>query len=170
MSKIPSQIVDFSLYNLNDRLMGHGDEITLPDVESLTSEVDLAAGKVDVPGMRTENMEMEIPFNLFDKEAASVVSLNKVTTVILRGSAQKIETTSHDFSYGGVKVTAKGFSKKIALGKLKRSDKMDSKITMTLTYIKVEDENGFVFLEHDKLNGTLIINGEDVRAGISQFL
>lgn len=170
MPKIPSQIVDFSLYNLNDRLMGHGDEITLPKITSLTSEVDLAAGKIDVPGMRTENMEMEIPFNLFDEEAAGVVSLNKVTTVVVRGSAQKMDTESHNFDYSGLKVTAKGFSKEVDLGTLKRSDKMDSKITLTLTYIKVEDAEGNVFIEHDKLNGTLIINGEDVREGISQYL
>ena len=170
MSKIPSQIVDFTVYNGNKKLLGHGSEVTLPTITSLTAEVDLPAGTIDMPGMRTENMELEVPFTLFDKEAASVVSLTDVSTVVLRGSAQKVNTDTHDFEYTGVKVTAKGFAKEISLGTLKRSDKMDSKIPMSLTYIKVEDSNGNTFIEIDKLNGTFEINGEDVRRGIDRFL
>lgn len=170
MSKIPSQVVDFSLYNGNDKLIGHGAELTLPTITSKTFTAELAAGDIDVPGMRTENMEMEIPFNLFDKEAANTISLTKVTTIVARGSAQKVNTSTHNFEYAGVKVTAKGFAKEVALGNLKRSDKMDSKIKLTLTYIKVEDGDGNTFIEIDKLNGTYIVNDEDVRAGIDKYL
>ena len=132
--------------------------------------MDLAAGKIELPGMRTENMELEIPFTLFDKEAASIISYTDTTTIILRGSAQTLNTDTHNFAYTGVKVTAKGMTKEIELGTLKRSDKMDSKIKLTLTYIKVEDGDGFKFLELDKLNGTFIVNGENVRAGIDKYL
>lgn len=170
MPKIPAQIVDFSLYNSDQKLIGHGAEITLPTVTSKTATAELAAGDIELPGMRTENMEMEIPFNVFDDEAAGVISLTNVSTIIIRGAAQRVNTSSHDFVYGGLKVTAKGFAKEIELGTLKRSDKMDSKITMTLTYIKVEDNKGSVFMEIDKLNGTFMINGKDVRDGISQYL
>ena len=165
MDKIPSQVVDFRAYNGNNRLFGNGAEVTLPTITSRTTEVDLPSGT-----MGTENLELEVPFVLFDREAASVVSLTRVTTIVLRGSAQRVNTDSHDFMYEGLKVTAKGFAKEIELGTLKRSDKMDSKITLTLSYIKVEDSNGNVFLEIDKLNGTFRINGEDVRAGIAQYL
>lgn len=99
-----------------------------------------------------------------------MVSLTGVTTVIIRGCLQASNTSTHNFDYSGVKVTAKGFAKEVALGTLKRSDKMDSKITMTLTYIKVEDGDGNIFMEIDKLNGTYIINGENVRAGIEKYL
>lgn len=170
MSKIPSQIVDFSAYNASDKLFGHGSEVTLPTITSKTYTAELAAGDIDVPGMRTENLEMEIPFQIFDKEAASTISLTKTTSIVLRGAAQKINTDTHDFGYGGLKVSAKGFAKEIELGTLKRSDKMDSKITLTLTYIKVEDDAGNVFIEIDKLNGTYKVNGIDVREGISQYL
>lgn len=170
MSDIPTQVMDFRLYNETKHLIGAGAEITLPTVTSKTYTADIAAGELDLPSMRTENLVMEIPFNVFDKEAASLISLTKTTTVIIRGSLQKTNTTSHDFNYSGIKVTAKGFAKEVALGTLKRSDKMDSKITMTLTYIKVEDGDGNVFMEIDKLNGTYIINGVDVRAGIDKYL
>jgi P2 family phage contractile tail tube protein len=170
MSKIPSQIVDFSAYNGSDKLIGHGAEVTLPTITSKTFTAELPAGDIDLPGMRTENIEMEIPFNLFDAEAAATISLVDTTTIILRGSAQKVDTSTHNFSYAGVKVTAKGFAKEIELGTLKRSDKMDSKITLTLTYIKVQDGDGNVFIEIDKLNGTYKVNDEDVRSGISKYL
>ncbi|MGN0108148.1 MAG: phage major tail tube protein [Hominilimicola sp.] len=170
MSKIPSQVMDFSVYNGVNRIVGAGAEITLPTITSKTYTADLPAGELDLPSMRTENMELEIPFTVFDKEAGAMISLSKVTTVIIRGCLQASNTGTHDFDYSGVKVTAKGFAKEVALGTLKRSDKMDSKITMTLTYIKVEDGDGNIFMEIDKLNGTYIINGEDVRAGIDKYL
>lgn len=170
MSKIPSQVMDFSVYNSTNRLVGAGAEITLPTITSKTYTADLPAGEIDLPSMRTENLELEIPFNVFDKEAGGMISLSKVTTVIIRGCLQASNTNTHDFDYSGVKVTAKGFAKEVSLGTLKRSDKMDSKITMTLTYIKVEDGDGNIFMEIDKLNGTYIINGEDVRSEIEKYL
>ena len=170
MPDIPSQVMDFTVYNSNDALIGAGAEITLPTITSKTYTADLPAGEIDLPSMRTENLELEIPFNVFDKEAAGTVSLTKTTTIVIRGCMQKVKTTSHDFDYSGVKITTKGFAKEIALGTLKRSDKMDSKISMTLTYIKIEDGDGNIFAEIDKLNGTYIINGVDVRAGIDKYL
>lgn len=169
-SKISTQVVDFSIYNANERLLGHGEEVTLPSIVSKTVSVVLAGGDIDVPGMMTENIELSIPFNVFDKEAGSIITLNKTATLIIRGAEQKVDTGSHDFEYQGLKLTTKGITKEIELGKLKRADKMDSNIKQTLTYIKLEDNTGFIFLELDKLNGTFIVNGEDVREGISDYL
>lgn len=168
--KIPTQLIDFNIYNGDDKLIGTGAEVTLPKVTSKTYTAELPAGDVDLPGMRTENMELEVPFNVLDEEAAGMMSLTEVNTVIIRGATQKVDQGTHDLSYGGIKVTCRGYTKELDLGTLKRSDKMDSKVAMTLTYIKVEDENGNVFIEVDKLNGTYIINGKDVRAGINQYL
>ena len=56
---IPSQILDYRVYNnttasgKGTQLVGVGDEVKLPTLASLTAEVDLPGGKVDVPGMRT---------------------------------------------------------------------------------------------------------------------
>lgn len=171
MSTIPEQLVDYSVYNNKDRLIGAGAEMTLPTITSKTYTADLPAGDLDLPGMRTENMELEIPFNVFDKEAAGCLSLTSVTTIIIRGCTQKVDTDTHNLSYDGVKVTAKGFAKEVTLGTIKRSDKMDSKIKMTLTYIKVENSAGTeTYIEIDKLNGTYIMNGKDVREGINAYL
>ena len=169
-TKIPTQVIDFSVYNGENKLMGAGAEITLPTITSKTYTADLPAGEIDLPGMRTENMEIEIPFNVFDKEAASILSVANATTIVLRGCLQSSETNSHDLSYSGVKVTIKGFTKEVSIGTLKRSDGMDSKVKLTVSYIKVEDGNNNIFIEVDKFNGTYTVNGEDVREGISNYL
>ena len=166
---IPTQIIDFNIYNAPNKLIGAGDEVTLPKIVSKTYTAALAGGDSDLPGLTTENMEMEVPFNVFDKEAASTMSISKVNTLIIRSCQQKADTKTHNLSYDGLKLTIRGFTKEVDLGTLKRSDKMDSKITMTLTYIKIEDSST-VFLEIDKFNGTFIVNGKDVREGINKYL
>lgn len=171
MSRIPSQIVDFSLYKGTNRLIGHGDELTLPTIVSKTITADLTGGDMDLPSMRTENIEIEIPFNVFDMEAASTISVTDTTTLTIRTAAQSVDTSTHSFDYSGTTITTKGFAKEVDLGKVKRSEKNDSKIKMTLSYIEVKrSTDGFVYIKIDKLNGTYIINGKDVRAGISKYL
>lgn len=170
MPKIPTQLIDFSLYNKNNRLVGHGDEITMPSIVFKAATIALAGGDIDMPGFSTENMEMDIPFNVFDEEAADLITLGKVATVIIRGALQKADTSSHDLTYKGLKVTTKGYTKEIEIGKAKRVDKMDSNIKQTITYIKIENGDGYVFLEIDKLNGTLIVNGKDLRADMQKYL
>lgn len=170
MPNIPTQVVDFSVYNQNNKLLGHGDEVTLPSVVSKTATASLAGGDIDVPGMMTENMELEVPFNVFDREAGNCITLTRPATLIFRGAEQKVDTGNHGFNYQGLKVTTKGITKEVDIGTLKRGDKMDSKIKLTLTYIKIEDNTGYNILELDKLNGTFIVNGEDVRGGIAQYL
>ena len=169
MSNIKGQVVDFSLYN-GSKIIGHGSELQLPTVTFVKYSAELAAGNMDLPGMRTENMEVEIPFNVFDKEAADAISLSTATTLVARGALQGVATSSHNFNYSGVKVTMKGFASEVELGTLKRSDKMDSKVKLTLSYIKVEDPDGKVFMEIDKLNGTLNINGTDERSAFKKYL
>lgn len=169
-NKIPSQVMDYKVYNGNNALIGTGEEIKLPTVGFKAAEVDLPGGSAELPSMRTDNLEMEVPFRLLDEEAASVISLKNTTTLHIRGAMQKVDSSSHDFNYNGLVVTVKGFAKEIDLGTLKRSDKMDSKVKLNLTYIKVADYDGTEFIEIDKLNGTLKINGEDARDGIDKYL
>ena len=178
-ANIPSQIYDFRLYNVtsnNDlnQFVGNGSEVTLPTVTNITAETDLAGGKLDMPGMRTENMEIEIPFTLMDEEAASIMSLNNAAHLAIYGAAQRSKAATHDFENTGLRLEVKGYTKEIELGTLKRSDKMDSKVKLTLTYIKLEsvdaDMKKFTIMEIDVLNSVYIMNGVNVREGIDKFL
>ena len=98
---IPTQIIDFNIYNAPNKLIGAGDEVTLPKIVSKTYTAALAGGDIDLPGLTTENMEMEVPFNVFDKEAASTMSISKVNTLIIRSCQQKADTKTHNLSYDG---------------------------------------------------------------------
>lgn len=98
---IPTQIIDFNIYNGQNKLMGTGDEVTLPKIVSKAYTAALAGGDIDLPGLTTENMEMEVPFNVFDKEAASTMSISKVNTLIIRSCQQKADTKTHNLSYDG---------------------------------------------------------------------
>lgn len=173
MSQIPQQIVDYNVYvgstASSNKLLGTGEEITLPSIVTKTFSALLAAGDFEAPTLMTENMEFEIPFNVIDSEGTQLVSVSKVTKLILRGAAQHINTSDHDFDYKQVKLEIKGFCKEVNLGKLKRGDKMDSSIKMNLSYIKFTLDNK-VMLEIDKFTGTFIMDGKDVRKPIEKYI
>lgn len=173
--KIPTQIMAYNVYNIlnnsENKLIGKGEEMTLPKIAFKALECALAGGTMEIPSMQTDNIELEVPFNCVDEEMASCISLDKVTTLKIRAAKQKVNSNSHDFDYSGIVITAKGFSKEVDLGKLVDADKMDSKITLNLSYFKIASAtSNDPFVEIDKLNGTLKINGKDVRAGIDKYL
>ena len=170
MSKIPTQVVDFNLYNVDNKLLGVGEELTLPSIVNKTIDAMLPGGIVSVPSMTTEDMESEINFNVFDKEAGSIITVNKTAMLVVRAAEQGVNTESHAFDYKGLKITMKGITKEVNLGSVKKGGTMDSKIKQSLTYIKIEDNTGFVILEHDKANSTYVVNGENIREGIDQYV
>ena len=51
---IPTQIIDFNIYNAPNKLIGAGDEVTLPKIVSKTYTAALAGGDIDLPGLTTK--------------------------------------------------------------------------------------------------------------------
>lgn len=169
MSKqLPKQIVDFSVYN-NSTLIGTGDELPLPDVVFKTYTAMTPGGEIDLPTLMTENMEQETKFDVIDKDAAGLISVGDTTSLTIRGAAQYVDPDTHGLVYKQVKVEEKGITSKVTIGTLKKGDKMDSSITNNLTYIKLTLD-GQVLLEIDKLNGSCIVNGKNIKEGISALL
>lgn len=172
---LPTQILNFNIYkegtNAGNKIIGTGQELTLPDIVNKTYTYETSSGDIDLPSMRTENMEQEIPYYMLDTDAMSILKLNGVETLIIRGSYQKLNGATHELSQGGIKVTEKEFFKSVGFGKLKSAESMDSKIKLTLTYLKVEDQdNTTPLLELDKLNGVYKINGVDMLEGMNKYL
>ncbi len=170
MAKIPSQIMDFRLYNDNSQVIGVGEEITLPTVSTINKTLNTPGGEIDLPSLATENMELEIPFNIFDDEAAEAVHIGETGSFVIRAAAQRADSSSHELTYNGLVVTVKGFTSEVTLGSAKRADGMNSTIKMNLTYLKVASYSGTVYLEIDKLNGPFKVNGVDQRSKISKYL
>ncbi len=171
---LPTQILDFTIY-YNDtnssKIIGVGSELTLPDIVNKTYTYETSLGDLDLPSMRTENMEQEIPYYMLDSDAVSILKLTGVGTIIIRGSYQKLSTESHALSQGGLKVTEKGFFKSLSFGKFKTAEQMDAKLTLTLTYLKFEDQEiSTPLLEIDKINNIYKINGVDLLEGMNKYL
>ena len=83
---IPSKINNYNVYNVAERLIGVGDEVTLPDFEAMADTISGAGilGEVDDPTVgHFSNMEMEIPFRLVDHEAADMMDM--ICIVFVRG-------------------------------------------------------------------------------------
>ena len=76
MSKnIPTKINNYNVYNEGEKLLGVGDELTLPDFEATSETVSGAGilGEIDDPTIgHFGNMQLEIPFRTLD----SGVTLN----------------------------------------------------------------------------------------------
>ena len=77
MSKnIPTKINNYNVYNAGDKLLGVGDELTLPDFEATSETVSGAGilGEIDDPTIGYfGNMQLEIPFRTLDKEATNMM-------------------------------------------------------------------------------------------------
>ena len=73
MNTIPTKINRYNVYNKGNRLLGVGEEMTLPDFEPSSETVTGAGilGEIDDPTVGYfGNQELEIPFRLLDKETS----------------------------------------------------------------------------------------------------
>lgn len=89
MSKnIPTKINNYNVYNAGDKLLGVGDELTLPDFEATSETVSGAGilGEIDDPTIGYfGNMQLEIPFRTLDKEATNMMDQTRAVQLTIRG-------------------------------------------------------------------------------------
>lgn len=162
---------DYNVYNGSNKLVGIGDELSLPAITFLTSTLSGAGfgGEIDLPSPgRTGNIEQEIPFNMMDEETVSLIKVGNVTSLTLRGAHEEVNPETGKLAWSGISVLMRGYVSEISLGKAKRADKMDSSIKMSLIYIKYTAGDN-ILLEIDKLNGKCIINNVDMMGDYKQY-
>lgn len=170
MNTIPTKINKYNVYNAGDRLLGMGDEMTLPDFEASSETVTGAGilGEIDDPtvGYFT-NQEMEIPFRVLDGEAVDMLDMTKAVQLEIRG-AQQTTNSEGDIEFRPMRVVVRGRSSKLSTGKVKAGNPMDTSVTLTMLYILIELD-GKPVLELDKLNEVFKINGVDVLAKVKEM-
>lgn len=170
MKTIPTKINRYNVYNSGNRLLGMGDELTLPDFEASTETVSGAGilGEIDdpTPGYFT-NQEIEIPFRILDKEATDMLDITKAVQLEIRGAEQTTKSEG-DIEFRGVRVVVRGRSNKFTPGKMKAGNPMDTSITLSILYILIELE-GEPVLELDKMNEVFKINGNDILAKVKEL-
>lgn len=93
MSKnIPTKINNYNVYNEGEKLLGVGDELTLPDFEATSETVSGAGilGEIDDPTIgHFGNMQLEIPFRTLDKEATNMMDQTRAVQLTIRAPPRR---------------------------------------------------------------------------------
>ena len=167
---IPEVIHDFNMYLSGKKLLGITGEVSLPEFEAESAEVNGAGilGTYESPLVgRYGSMEQEIPFRVINESYFKMINPSAPLDLTLRGALQYTKTANGAVDYMGMRVIMRGKCKKIAPGTVKNGT-MDSSITIELTYIKIEMD-GKVRLELDKINPKFKVNGTDLLAKVRKF-
>ena len=160
---IPSKINSYNVYNDAERLIGVGDEVTLPDFEAMAETISGAGilGELDDPTVgHFSNMEMEIPFRVLDREATDMLDMTKAVRLTLR-AAQQALTVEGDTEFRSMRVVVRGKSATLAMGSVQNANPMESSVTLNVSYIRIEVD-GTTLVELDKINPTFKVNGVDL--------
>lgn len=163
MKNIPDKLTLFNVYKGGTKLIGVGEEATLPDVEmsSETLSGPGLLGEIDMPGrVSIGSMEQEISFRMLDEDIFSVMDVGEAVDLTLRAGMQRMSGTG-GIEEVGIRVVERGIFKGITTGSLKQGAPMGASVKLELIYIMIEID-GEEKLEIDKLNCVYKINGKDV--------
>lgn len=163
INPIPEKVVNYNVYDDANKLVGVSAEVTLPNLEALTETIAGAgiAGEYEspIPG-HFGSLTIEIPFRVIYDQSFKLLEPGG-KTIVLRASQQSYDVAGGKIENRGLKITIKGLPKGIDLGKLAAGKMTETKNTIEVLYLKIE-ENGKTLLELDKLNFVYIVNGVDV--------
>ena len=171
MNTIPTKINRYNVYNKGNRLLGVGEEMTLPDFEPSSETVTGAGilGEIDDPTVGYfGNQELEIPFRLLDKETADMMDMTKAVQLTLR-AAQQTLTVEGNTEFRSMRVVVRGKSATLSMGSVKSGSSMGSGVTLNLTYILIEVD-GESLIELDKLNPTFKVRGVDILQKVREMI
>lgn len=117
---------------------------------------------MDIPVIGlTENIDIQIPFMSLTKDLFSLANPGEAEDLTLRGAIQGTDPATGKISYTSIAISMRGTVKEITPGTVKSGGKMESSVTMTLSYYKIALD-GETVLEIDKLNNVFVVNGDDV--------
>lgn len=168
---IPEQISQLNLYNATDKFVGVTGEITLPSFEPVTNTVSGAGinGEYEAPVTGFfGSTEMEIPFRIFDIQAADMLK-SSGATLFLRASVQEQDASTLETVNKSLKITVKGKQKGATFGTAGPAKTMDSSVKLEVLYFKYEYDSE-VLIEVDKLNNVFVVNGQDQLAEIKAMI
>ena len=132
MKTIPTKINKYNVYNAGNRLLGMGDEVTLPSFEGSSETVSGAGvlGEFDDPTVGYfGNMEQEIPFRVLDAEAVDMLDQTKAVQLELRG-AQQTTDENGDIEFRPMRVVVRGRMAGFDPGKVKAGEKFNVDVTV----------------------------------------
>jgi hypothetical protein len=168
MPKIPTKVNKYNVYNDAEKLIGNGDELTLPSFEAQSETISGAGilGEIDDPTIGYfSNQTIEIPFRVFDKEAVAMLNMTTATKLTIRGAVQ-VTDSDGSISFQPFRMVVSGRCSQFNPGKMKAGGAMEASVTLTLLYVYIEID-GDPAIELGKLTDTYKVNGVDVMSEIN---
>lgn len=154
----------YNAYKGGKQLIGVAGEMELPEITNLVDTMEGAGtgGTMDIPVIGLiEDMEMQIGFMSLCEDIFSIMDPTEAVDLTLNGAMQGSNAGTGAVQYESLSISVRGTLKKFTPGTLKSGGKMDSKVTLGLSYYKIV-LGGKTMLEIDRFNGVYIINGKDV--------
>lgn len=167
MKVVPTKLTKYNVYDDFTRLVGIGDEVTLPDFEPLSDTVSGAAflGEFDDPTVGAfGNMKMDIPFNALTSEALNMLDMLKVKTITLAGVTQCLDVEGN-IVFLPTRVVIRGRGGTLKGGSFKAGSGTGTSASVTILAITIV-VNGETAVELDKVNPTYKLWGVDQLAYI----
>ena len=165
---IPDKINDFNVYEDGDRLIGIGEEVTLPDIEMLSESVIVPGGEVDSPTIgQFASGQVEIPFQSLTADMFNLMNPLRSVNITLRASQQEMDGNGN-IEFTGIRAVFRGRPKTLAAGSIKKGSGTGTSLSIEWTYYLLEI-GGKKVIEIDKINSVFKINGVDILAQSKQL-
>jgi P2 family phage contractile tail tube protein len=168
---IPTQNINFSIYDSESQDLLGVAELTLPNFEAMTETISGAglAGEVDMPVLgHFGSMTVEISWRTMT-EAASKLSRQMGHHLDMRGSIEQYNERTGEISSMPIKVTVITVPKSLSMGNLNVGTGSDTSNEMECTYIKVWLDGAEV-VELDKFNYIYRVHGTDYLESVRRDL
>ena len=159
-----TKINAYNVYLDGTKLLGVSDEVTLPDLESLTETLSGAGilGEIDEPLLgHFGAAELEIPFRTINEELFKLITPGASTQITLRMSTQSINEQNLQTDFMPSRVVVTGKVKSLSGGKVKQGSGTGTSVKIELLYILIEVNKKPKF-ELDKLNFVFKVDGVDL--------
>ncbi|WP_297487445.1 phage major tail tube protein [uncultured Cetobacterium sp.] len=165
---IPSLIQECAVkINGSEKIVGVS-SFQLPDISFKEEEINVLGlgGYKEVIKSMPEAMTTTMKFLGVDKTGLKLTAGKKIN-LILAAVIQKED----DEKIGeiGLYVTIKGSIKSHKFGEVAQNGKLEPEIEINLSYFKLEIDKEIIY-EIDQKNTVLIVEGEDLRAGINAII
>lgn len=168
--QIPQRLTDFAVWRNGTQFMGTSD-VTLPNLTPMSETFGGAGilGEIDSPAIGQYG-SLVVSFTWRALEAAAFDVLAPDTQSLdFRGVIQATDRVSSTQRQVPMRVSIRGTSKGLDLGRMAQNATMDSSNEVEVHYIKVMIDGKTVF-ELDKINYIFKINGIDYLAQARQML
>ena len=163
LKSIPTKLTDYNIYNEGEILIGTSGELTMPDLEAITSEISGAgiAGTIEdpTPGY-FGSLEVEIKFRTVSEES-SRLAIPQAHTLTARAAQTRHDPATGTNSQEGLKAVFRGT--------FKQGESTETTATMELSYIKIT-RGSTVVLELDKFNHIYVVEGVDYMKAIRDLI